>query len=298
MEEKDSAMKRNISLAIILVILLFCICTSACAAENKYKEIRKEQWIIVIRDQEGLLGYYDVLSGYFQFPIYNSIFDNPDYNAPILVEKNGLWGYIDRKNGKEIIALQYTADSSYTDFVNGYAVIGNQIQTGDGSLRYDYFLIDLDGHQIEIPEEYTIKSGVCGSKKSIVILGPNEKGQYEYGIYRLGQGLVVEPQFETIWFGNCNYFCFRDDTGLIGVINADGRIILEPQFITNGSPITYCSLNNGTSSLYVDGYYTVYDQQGNKIYIFVDENSDTISVFNLADFQTDGLEVEGPVWFS
>lgn len=274
-------MKNNISLITILILLILCICTSAYAAENKYKEIRKEQWIIVVRDQEGLLGYYDVLSGYFQLPIYNSIFDNPDYNAPILVEKNGLWGYIDRKSGKEIIALQYTAVSANSDFVNGYAVIGNQKQTSDGSLRYDYYLIDLDGHQIEIPEKYTIKSGVCGSKKSIIISGQNEKGQYGYGIYRLGQGIVVEPEFETIWFGNCNFFCFRDNSGLIGVINADGNIILEPQFITNGSPITYCSFSNGTSTLHVDGYYTVYDQEGNKIYIFVDENSDTISVFDL-----------------
>ena len=274
-------MKNNISLITILILLILCICTSAYAAENKSKEIRKGQWIIVVRDQEGLLGYYDVLSGYFQLPIYNSIFDNPDYNAPILVEKNGLWGYIDRKSGKEIIALQYTAVSANSDFVNGYAVIGNQKQTSDGSLRYDYYLIDLDGHQIEIPEKYTIKSGVCGSKKSIIISGQNEKGQYGYGIYRLGQGIVVEPEFETIWFGNCNFFCFRDNSGLIGVINADGNIILEPQFITNGSPITYCSFSNGTSTLHVDGYYTVYDQEGNKIYIFVDENSDTISVFDL-----------------
>ena len=284
MEEKDSIMKKSVPLTIILIILLLCMCIDAYAAEKNYREIRKEQWIIVIRDQEGLLGYYDVLSGYFQLPIYNSIFDNPDYNAPILVEKNGLWGYIDRKNGKEIITLQYTADSAYSDFVNGYAVIGDQRQTSDGSMRYDYYLIDLDGHRIEIPEEYTIKSGVCGNKKSIIILGQNNNGQYGYGIYRLGQGIVVEPQFETIWFGNCNCFCFRDNTGLIGVINADGRIVLEPQFFTNGSPITYCSFSNGTSTLQVDGYYTVYDRQGNKVYIFVDKNSDTISVFNLADF--------------
>ena len=277
-------MKKCILTVLVLILILSCACNRAGSEESAYKVTREGYWILIICDQEGHLGYYDILSGHYEAPKYDGIFDNPNYDAPILVERDGLWGYIDKKTGKEVIPLQYSASGAYSDFQNGYAVAGNRIETNDNSMIYDYFLIDLNGRKVDIGE-YCIKSGVCGSKQSIIVSGFNTKQEYGYGIYRIHKGIVVEPEYESIWFGDCNYFCFRDASGMIGLIDADGKVVLEPQFFTNSAPICYLSCKKNTSDLHVDGYYEVYDEHGNKIYIFIDNDSDSFSVFDLTSVQ-------------
>ena len=266
-----------------VLFLLLCIPNTIANGENnQLKTIRKEQWMLIIQDSDGFLGYYDIPSGYYQEPIYNSIFDNKDYDAPILVEKDSLWGYIKRESGETVIPFQFTACTEYSDFINGYALAANRINTNDGSLRYEYILIDKSGNRVHIPERYLPISPVCGTQKSVVVIGENGNGEYAYGIYQIDKGIVIEPQYDEIWFGNCNYFCFRDSSQKIGVVYADGSIVVPPQYYTNGSSISYLSHEANLTSLLIDGYYTVYNDDRDAVYIFVNNITDEISIFDLS----------------
>ena len=129
----------------LLFFLLICCCltyNTAYGEEKQNRIVRREYWIFIIENESGLLGYYDTKSGYYKEPEYDSISDNSDYDAPLLVKKDGLWGYISRTTGEVVIPLQFTADSAYSDFQNGYAVIGYRLKTNDESIRYHYILID------------------------------------------------------------------------------------------------------------------------------------------------------------
>ncbi len=179
-----------------------------------------------------------------------------------------------------MIPLQFTADSAYSDFQNGYAVIGYRLKTNDESIRYHYILIDTNGNQVIIPDEYSIVSGVCGSKKSVIVRGFSNN-RYGFGIYQIDKGLVVEPIYDSIWFGDCNYFCYEDASGMVGMMNADGDVVLKPEYSTNDAPIQYLSNKKGTASLLIDGYYEVFNRQGDQLYIFIDNSHDCFNVFDM-----------------
>ena len=66
------------------------------------------------------------------------------------------------------------------------------------------------------------------------------------------------------------------------MVYADGSIVVPPQYYTNGSSISYLSHEANLTSLLIDGYYTVYNDDRDAVYIFVNNITDEISIFDLS----------------
>lgn len=77
---------------------------------------------------EGLYGFYDKASGCLHPVEYDFIgddcFTEPD--APVLVGKDGYYGYVYRDKCEIVIPMIYQSYGEYSQFQNGYAIIGKE----------------------------------------------------------------------------------------------------------------------------------------------------------------------------
>ncbi len=81
---------------------------------------------------------------------------------PFLVEKNGLWGFVDRA-GEVVVPTEY---AWATPFENGYAFAMRHGQT---------FLLDESGHEVLAPETYALLPGAVS--KSGLVWAADENGR-------------------------------------------------------------------------------------------------------------------------
>lgn len=86
---------------------------------------------------------------------------------------------------------------------------------------------------------------------SIVIGGDDANSDYRYGLYRIGEGIVVSPSFYEICAGDCNYYCFRDDSGRIGMIDRNGNVVLSLAYTDENSTILYMSRSSHNVDIHI-----------------------------------------------
>ena len=74
-----------------------------------YRYVEETPLSYVFVNEAGKQGFYDKASGFTLDPVYDEIYDlactDPQY--PILVGKDGFYGYVNRKNGEVVIPLRY-----------------------------------------------------------------------------------------------------------------------------------------------------------------------------------------------
>ena len=124
---------------------------------------------------------------------------------------------------------------------------------------------------------------MCGTENTIVIGGDDANSDYRYGLYRIGEGIVVSPSFYEICAGDCNYYCFRDDSGRIGMIDRNGNVVLSLAYTDENSTILYMSRSSQRGYTYLGstGYYSIELEDGSKIFIVIDDDSCTYNVITV-----------------
>ena len=114
-------------------------------------------------EQKSFEGFYDKASSFYQPPLpeYEMVMLwGDDGTGPIAVEnKDGLTGYVDRKNGEIAIPFIYTGESDDVCFHDGYARPADEILIEDANgvtlmMGSRMYLIDTQGREI------TFSSGI------------------------------------------------------------------------------------------------------------------------------------------
>ncbi len=264
---------------IVLVLFFSPGCVLSEADRSSFVYIMNELSVVVISDA-GQYGFFDKTSGFYQEPIYEDIYDIcSDPSSPLFVKKNGFWGYIERSSGRPITEFLYDAGYGFPCYQNGYALVATLVERNENSTSYKLHLIDRQGDEVRLPDGFIPQSGVCGTQKTVVTRGLASNGEYLYGLWNVDGQTVVEPQYDEIWFGDCDFFCYRDSSGKIGVINATGDIVIEPTYYSNDTPVEY--IGNIHS-----GYYLLYHADATPVYVFCNNEIGSISIFDTAELFT------------
>lgn len=183
----------------------------------------------IFSNKQGEWGFYDKRSGY-QSLMFDYVYDLDctEENSPILVEKNGKIGYLNRTNGDILIPFRYIYIAEFSQFRNGYAVVGKEEPNAkDGRL---VTLINEQGEEQYFPDGVMPVSFVYNDK--IVIRKENPDGYQERPFYGLGDidgRIVIEPQFDYIADFSEGYasFCYH---GSWGHMDDDGKIVVPPTY--------------------------------------------------------------------
>lgn len=257
----------------VITLVLLCSLGSALSENDRLIYVMNELSVVVINDA-GQYGFFDKLSGFYQEPIYEDIYDiSSDPSSPLFVKKDGLWGYVNRSSGETTIEFLYDGGYGFPCFQNGYALVATLVERSASLTSYKLHLIDQQGNEVRLPNGFYPQSGVCGSQKTVVICGMASNGEYSYGLWNVNGRTILEPQYDEIWYGDCDFFCYRDASGKIGIINATGDIIIEPTFYPNDTPIEY--IGNSHS-----GYYLLYLEDATPVYIFCNNDLGSISILD------------------
>ena len=263
--------------------MLFCVLTFIAFVIpymvrcETYKRVCINQLSITYQLEDGKWGFFDISTGYNSGAIFDNIWDNCfEQDTPIFVNQNELWGYADRTTGEITIPYQFTSDHGLPCFRHGYALVSNYIVKNEDACIYDTYLINKKGERVLLPSGYDIITGVCGTKNTIVIGGYDSSGQYKYGLYRIGKGIIFPPLFDDIFAGDCNFYCYFNDEDKIGIIDADGNIITDPIYENYNFPISYSDQlsHNG-----ITGYYTLHQDDGSNILIFFNDTENVLTIF-------------------
>lgn len=267
-----------------IMILTFLLSACSALAEG-IRQVHVNQVSVTYQLENGKWGFIDIPTGYDSGPLYDYIYDDCyDSESPIFVMKDGLYGYVNRTNGEIVIDFQFSSSRGYPCFRHGYALVSNVEEAENGSIiTYDSFLIDTDGREIKLPDGYKAVTSACGTANTIIIGGIDANGKYRYGLYRIGEGVIIQPMFYEIYAGDCNYYCIRDDSGKIGLIDYNGNIVIEPFYTNTDSPIAYMSHTSqrGYTYLVNTGYYKINCEDGSIILILIDDNNCTYSVITI-----------------
>lgn len=150
---------------------------------------------------------------------------------PIKEGEKGLkFGYID-KSGKFVIDMLY--DDAY-DFKNGYAVVT--------LINGPFQLIDKSGNDVLKGIEHGAVKDYSEGLLPIRIDG-------KYGYMTLDYQIIIKPQFENVRpFNNGRAFVSYDQF-VWGIIDKEGKMIAEPQFVIH-SPFIF---KNGLARVDIKG---------------------------------------------
>lgn len=129
---------------------------------------------------------------------------------------------------------------------------------------------------MSLPSGYDALTGVCGTKNTIVIGGHDYSGAYKLGLYRIGKGIIVPPSYDEIFAGDCNIYCFLNEEEKIGIIDADGNIMVDPIYENYDFPVSF---THQLSSNGFVGYYTLHQVDGSNIIILVNDEKETYLIF-------------------
>ncbi len=212
------------------------------------------------------------------------VLDLPDYDSVhsfseglAIVEKDGKYGYIDKK-GNVVIPIQYEMAS---DFSDGEA----HVNYGDTS-----FSIDLKGNRIKdeyddsdsdsssdfytISEGYYGDTGLANRETNQIVLQPKYSSiedmgndifrlelDYLYGYYDAKNGKLIEPKFEAIDIDTANNLIIAEtEESLYGMYDLSGNTLLGPVYDS------IYSLDNGLYEIVDENQMSgIVDSKGHKI---------------------------------
>lgn len=173
----------------------------------------------------GPYGFYDKASDCLHPAEFDYVSDDmsKDPEAPVLVGVDGYYGYVHRDKCEIAIPLTYLSCGDYSEFENGYAIIGKGPFTLAGGSRF--VLIDLKGNEIIFPGEYEPYT-LPTSDGLLVLIDPSS------GLLGIGDttgNVVVLPAYEGIGGIHEGYisYCVND---LWGHMDTSGRIIIPPTY--------------------------------------------------------------------
>lgn len=173
---------------------------------------------------DGPYGFYDKTSGCLHPAEFDSVDDyySTDPDAPVLVGKDGYYGYVNRHNTELAIPLIYQSLHDFSEFENGYAIIGKEPFTLSGG--NGYVLLDHDGKEISFPSGYEPYVLPIGDRVAIV-----DPATGLLGWANLEGVVIIPPEYEGFGEMSEGYISYCQG-GKWGHMDASGTIILPPTF--------------------------------------------------------------------
>ena len=207
-------------------------------------------FITAVKTSEGYrYGYIEYNGNETLKAEYNSIDRVPDKEEVYLIaSKDGRYGLY--KGSKEIIATEYQ-DISYCE--NGALIIQKNknygIATLDGKIVVDTKYANIESKGIYLYAQNAnenIVFDVNGEKTDInynKVVYETESEEYRiftfmnnnviyYGIENKNGVTVVQPSYSYIEYAYNDYFVAKDESGNLGVINANGKVLLDFKYDT------------------------------------------------------------------
>lgn len=223
---------------------------------------------IVIGDYDSCskYGFFDPLNQTFIAPQYQYITNNHARNNNlILVEDDGKFGYVDRRNGKMEISPIYDEPVFQAQFQDGYAITSTLLKCDDG-ISFEFHLITESGDEIVFPSNiYLVADVFCGISEGRVIIQDRMTGLY--GFCDMAGNITVDPQYEMV----CNYsegYAAVLQKGLWGHIDYDGNSVQKCSFTLHAedeSELGY-SFSNGIALLQTEDDHFAIDYSGNILF--------------------------------
>ncbi len=227
-------MKSFYKTIIIIFLLLFAVFVHSYADESITEKLEQEGYLWVrethlsflFEDEEGHCGFIDKKSGFFQQPIFDSVYDvfSNCESDPILVSENNNYFYVSRDSGLLAIEQIFHHENPYMEFVNGYAVIDITDYSVDRP-DYCYILIDSFGNTISFPENISPYGFV--NEKGLVRINHNQRKKY--GIGNVYGEIILEPDYEWVLDYTNGYAAIMND-GLWGHVSEAGQVMVKPVY--------------------------------------------------------------------
>ncbi len=207
---------------------------------------------IVFWKQNNMEGFVDINSLTIHSAQFEAISDYEctDPNAPIMVRKNGLWGYLDRITGKEIVPCIYNLARNDSEFINGYAIIATEEQDSGNIHNY---LFNSIGEQIIFPHNIEPDSQVYENKCFVIF--NTESGKRGIGkVVNNNYQVLIDPMYNDIavcsniallfYVDFDNYLASNTYNELLDIIDlANGnQYITKMAFPSNNEEFTYIRL--------------------------------------------------------
>lgn len=169
----------------------------------------------------------EIISQNYQNIIYA---ENSDI---FVVRRNSNYG-IFNTSGKEILDVKYAGYSLAGDYIS--------VELNDGSKE----LYDVNGNKISNLDYTSIQS--AGNTDSYIAI--DSEGYY----YIIMQGETLSNNYTYISYAFDNYFIFRNEEGLYGLLNLYSGVVIEPQYtlmlIVDGKNAIEGELGDGTIDIY------------------------------------------------
>ncbi len=174
--------------------------------------------------KDGPCGFYDKASGCLHPAEFDFVDDfySTDPDAPVLVGKDGYYGYVNRHNMELAIPLVYQSLHDFSEFENGYAIIGKEPFTLSGGRGY--VLIDRDGKEISFPSGY--EPYVLPDEDRVCIIDP---ATGLLGWANIEGMVIIPPEYEGFGGYSEGYISYCQG-GKWGHMDVTGTIILPPTF--------------------------------------------------------------------
>lgn len=217
-------------------------------------------------------GFFDIPSGYFSGLHWGSVWpwigDSP--LIPVTDADTWLHGYVDRATGELVIPYRYGVQDP-SPFSEGVAPVAYEDENGN-ALDF-FFLIDLEGNEIPLPEGIHAEYGCFASEGLIAVV--NEEGLYGYA--DLQGNLVIAPQFS---------YAREFEDGVAEVDLADGSSVCIDRtgaVIEGVSPDDPTYMDNGLAWVYVGLDLPLYSNE----WQLIDRAGNVVSdTYSLAEFES------------
>ncbi len=239
-------MKKQLLLFYVLTILALLTCSASAEVTiyqdgpgNHSKGLRDgdkiilpaEYWIeetaysyIFVGGVDRKSGFYDKASGCLhpaEFDFVDDFFSN-DPEAPVFVGKDGYYGYVYRNRCEIAIPLRYQSYGDFSEFENGYAIIGKNPGTPAGGSGM--VLINRQGEEISFPNGYEAYSLPEGE-----LVWVRDPETHLLGLCTLEGEIIAPPIYEYLGPISEGYACYCKD-GKWGHMDMTGEIILPPTY--------------------------------------------------------------------
>ncbi len=219
-------------------------------------------------------GYYDAVSGFFLEPAYDIIADwmVTDDTPLILAERDGLYGFLDRATGKEVIPLQYSwfDRDEEVRYSEGYVLAADEVSDWeDRFINIRFYLLDAEGNHVHFPEGTMPCSPVRdGIVKIVREVNEGERSWWNslYGFARTDGTILVPPKYDDVK-DFCNGYAAVYKDGKWGHIDSTGREIVPPTYALVGDDITEgYFFHDGYAILDLDEEWLIIDTLGNVVF--------------------------------
>lgn len=203
--------------------------TGAFIIPPRFEDVAPFQWNMALVKDEGKWGAIDTCGNYVVPPVYDALEQFPNESKFLKFMRKNRWGLL-ATNGHEVLPPDYIGIGWCQ---NGLVVA----ETEKGNV-----LIEISGDDINVhPERYEEIGGMgCGCVLA--------KSGGKWGVVARNGEQRIPLRFDSVSGFGEDGFCLVRENGLVGMIDAEGKILCEPVYSHIRGPR--------------DGYFVV--QQGHR----------------------------------